>query len=297
MEGIVHEHDGESHIDDWGVTWVREGGFNQATKFPLANASRDDVLAYKFPWGRVDDLVGLMEPVVAERKDFYIGVDVSPCAFEMYNRLRGMEPALLDLAADPDLARTMHERCADFIVALSEKSCDRYDLDWLWTGDDVAGQHGMMMSPELWRDLIRPSMQRIIDVGRDRDLTIAYHSCGAIRPIIGDLIEMGVNVLNPIQAGCPGMDAKSLKEEFGADLTFMGGVDTQGILPNGTEDEVRRATTDLLEIMTSDGGGFIMAASHTVPPETPDENVFAMYDEAGISKEEIFDRAATIRST
>jgi uroporphyrinogen decarboxylase len=104
-------------------------------------------------------------------------------------------------------------------------------------------------------------------------------------------------VLNPIQCNCLGMHPPELKKEFGKDLAFMGGVDTQGVLPNGTAHQVRKATAELLEGMTADGGGYILAASHTVPPETPDENIFAMYDEAGISKEEIFDRAARIRQS
>ncbi len=295
MEGIVHEHDGDSHTDDWGITWVKEGAFNQATVFPLAHAARDEVLAYEFPWDRLDALVNLMQPVVDARRDYFIGVDVSPCAFEMYNRLRGMEAALLDLAADPDLARTLLERCGDFAVALAQASCARFDVDWLWTGDDVAGQQSMLMSPALWRELVRPPLRRVADVGRAHGLPVAYHCCGALRLIIGDLIDMGITVLNPIQFGCPGMEAKSLKAEFGAHLTFMGGVDTQDLLPHGTPDAVYRATTELIETMTSDGGGFILAASHTVPPETPDANIFAMYAAAGIPKEEIFDRAAAIR--
>jgi uroporphyrinogen decarboxylase len=92
------------------------------------------------------------------------------------------------------------------------------------------------------------------------------------------------------------MDPLELKREFGEHLSFMGGVDTQDLLPNGTVDDVRRATARLLEGMTADGGGYILAASHTIPPETPDANIFAMYAEAGLSKAEIFDRAATIRN-
>ncbi len=106
---------------------------------------------------------------------------------------------------------------------------------------------------------------------------------------------MGLDVLNPVQANCPGMDALELKREFGSALTFMGGVDTQNLLPNGTVADVRRATARLLAGMTSDGGGYILAASHTIPPETPDDNIFAMYAEAGVTRDEIFDRAAEIR--
>jgi uroporphyrinogen-III decarboxylase len=105
----------------------------------------------------------------------------------------------------------------------------------------------------------------------------------------------GIDVLNPVQCNCPGMDAAELKREFGSALTFMGGVDTQRLLPVATADEVRRATRNLIDRMTADGGGYILAASHTIPPETPVENIFAMYQEAGISREDAFDRAAGIR--
>jgi uroporphyrinogen decarboxylase len=132
-------------------------------------------------------------------------------------------------------------------------------------------------------------------VGKAKGLWVAYHCCGALRPIIPDLIEIGIDVLNPVQCNCPGMDPLELKREFGRQMAFMGGVDTQGLLPAGTVDEVRRATARLIEGMTCDGGGYLLAASHTIPPETPDGNIFAMYDEAGINREMIFDRAAEIR--
>ena len=296
MEGIVHERDGESHVDDWGITWTKEGEYNQVTRYPLAGLDRDAVLAYEFPNDAQEALLANMLPVMDYADRYYVGVDVSPCAYEMYWRLRGMEDALLDLAADPELADTMLGRCADFAVDLSVKACDRFAVDWLWTGDDVAGQQSMVMSPDCWRELIRPHLQRVVDVGKARGLPVAYHSCGAVRPIIPDLIDMGIGILNPVQCTCPGMDPLDLKREFGDRLAFMGGVDTQYLLPNGTATEVRRATARLLEGMTADGGGYILAASHTIPPETPDDNLFAMYEETGISRAEIFDRAAGIRS-
>jgi uroporphyrinogen decarboxylase len=154
----------------------------------------------------------------------------------------------------------------------------------------------MLISPATWRRLIKPHLARTFAVGKSRGLWVAYHCCGALRPIIPDLIEIGLDVLNPIQANCPGMDAFELKKEYGRHLTFMGGLDTQDVLPFGSVEQVRRATARLIEGMTCDGGGYILAASHTIPPETPDENILAMYAQAGISREEIFDRAANIRS-
>jgi len=295
MEGIVHDNEGESHRDIWGVEWTRQYGFNQITGFPLAQASREEVLRYQFPTDHLEDLMRLMLPVAALRRDYFIGCDVSPCVYEMYWRLRGIEMALLDMVEAPEFANEMLGRCAGFALELSQAAVARYDLDWLWTGDDVSSQTSMLMRPETWRKLIKPHLARIAAVGKAKGLWVAYHCCGALRPIIPDLIEIGIDVLNPIQCNCPGMEALELKREFGRKLSFMGGVDTQGLLPAGSVDEVRRATARLIEGMTSDGGGYILAASHTIPPETPDENVFAMYQEAGISREEIFDRAAQIR--
>ncbi len=297
MEGIVHEHDGESHVDEWGVRWVKDGPFNQAVEFPLANLNADGVRAYRFPVDRLEHLLSLMDPVLAQSENYFIGCDVSPCVFEMYWRLRGMEQTLLDAALEPELTREMFDRCAEFALLLSEEACKRFPLDWLWTGDDVAGQESLMFSRDLWRDMIMPGLARIFAVGKEHRLWVAYHCCGALHPIIGDLIEIGLDVLNPVQCNCKGMNPLDLKREFGDRLAFMGGVDTQRLLPFGTATEVRAETERLIEGMTTDGGGYILAASHTIPPETPDENIFALYQAAGISRQEILDRAAEIRKS
>ncbi|MDQ1256762.1 MAG: Methyltransferase, partial [Candidatus Hydrogenedentes bacterium] len=194
MEGIVHEHDGEGHVDEWGIEWVKEGEYNQIVRSPLAGASPETVLGYRFPVECIDALVARMEPLMAGRDEYFIGVDVSPCVFEMYNRLRGMEEALLDLAAAPNIADTMLSRCADYSVALSEASCERYPVDWLWTGDDVAGQQSLMMGPDLWRMYIKPHLKRVTRGGVARGLPVAYHCCGALRDIIPDLIEIGIGI-------------------------------------------------------------------------------------------------------
>jgi uroporphyrinogen decarboxylase len=301
MEGVVHDRDGESHTDFWGITWRKEGAFNQPSCFPLAGASREEVLAYRFPEDRIDFLLGLMAPVLARADRYFVGCDVSPCAFEMYGRLRGLEDAMADLAADPPLARTMLARCAGFALELARRACDTMPLDWLWCGDDVAGQQAMVMSPAAWRDLIKPLMADLFATGKRHGLWVAHHCCGALRPIIPDLVEIGLDVLNPVQAGCPGMDPLELKREFGDRLAFMGGVDTQGLLPFAGPVEVRNTVERLIEVMTAPAGargpgGYILAGSHTIPPETPDDNIFALYAAAGIGRGEIFDRAADIRA-
>jgi uroporphyrinogen decarboxylase len=205
-----------------------------------------------------------------------------------------MENAVLDLAVPSDAVRMLLTRAGAFAEALAAAACDRFHPDWLWTGDDVGTQQSLIMSPACWRELIRGPLARIFQVGKARGLFVAYHSCGAIRSIIPDLIEIGMNVLNPIQCNCPGMDPLELKRDFGKHLAFMGGVDTQELLPRGSVDEVRRATVRLLEGMTA-GGGYILAASHTIPPETPLANIFALYGAAGVNETEIRDHAADLR--
>lgn len=295
MEGITHERDGDGHWDDWGIHWVHQYGFNQIDQFPLAGKSAAEVRAFRFPADRLDALFAAMDRAAAGRGEAFLGCDVSPCAFEMYWRLRGMEDALLDIAQDPDLAIEMLGRCADFSALLAEEAFRRYPLDWLWTGDDVASQTNMMISPRTWRAQIKPALARVFAVGKAHGVPVAYHCCGALRPIIPDLIELGMDVLNPVQVNCPGMDIFELKREFGDRITFMGGLDTQYLLPTGSPDDVRRAVRRLLDEVAC-GGGYILAASHTIPPETPDANIFALYEEAGITRAEIFDRAADIRA-
>lgn len=295
MEGILHEHDGESHVDAWGIRWVRGYGFNQIENFPLANSTPEAVLAYTFPDDQIDSLFAAMDHTAAQQEDEFLGCDISPCAFEMYWRLRGMQPAMLDMVEHPDLAAEMFRRSAGFSVRLAEEAFRRYPLDWLWAGDDVSSQTGMMISPKSWRALVKPALAQVFAAGKANGAWLAYHCCGALRPIIPDLVEMGMDVLNPVQVNCHGMDIFELKREFGKAITFMGGLDTQYLLPNGSAVDVRRAVRRLLDEVACDGG-YILAASHTIPPETPDANIFALYEEAGVSREEIFDRAAMLRS-
>nr|MBC8181805.1 hypothetical protein [candidate division KSB1 bacterium] len=197
MEGIVHEQDGESHVDEWGIQWTRIDGFNQITHYPLANATPDEMVNYKFPNDKIGSLIKRMEPLDKKRETYFVGCDASPSAFELYWRLRGMEGTMIDIAENPKLAETMIHHCTEFSLRLSETACDRFELDWLWAGDDIGGQTGMMLSPQTWQTLIKPYLKQLFDVAKSNGIYAAFHSCGAIRPIIGDLVEMGLDVLNP----------------------------------------------------------------------------------------------------
>ena len=140
MEGVVHEHDGDGHVDDWGIEWVKAYGFNQIRAHPLQHASREAVLEYAFPFDRLEAFLAPLEAIVKASDERFVGCDISPCAFELYWRLRGMEDALIDFVEDPDFSWEMIRRCAEFSMFLGEAALERFNLDWLWTGDDVASQ-------------------------------------------------------------------------------------------------------------------------------------------------------------
>jgi uroporphyrinogen decarboxylase len=136
-----------------------------------------------------------------------------------------------------------------------------------------------MISPDTWRDEVRPHHARLTELARAHDVPVMYHCDGAIYPLIPELIELGIDLLNPIQPDAKGMEAQRLKDEFGERLAFHGGVDILRILPRGTVDEVRAEVARLVDTLGR-GGGFVLCSSHHLQPDTPVENIVAMYDTA-----------------
>jgi len=147
----------------------------------------------------------------------------------------------------------------------------------LYFYDDVGSNLSLLISKKMWRTFIRPCHEKLIAVAKQRGKQVMYHTDGAVRPLIPDLIEMGVDVLNPIQPGTAGMDPTELKRDFGARLCFHGGVDIGGLLPKGSPAEVREAARRLARDLGQDGG-YIMAGSHHIQCDTPLDNVFALYE-------------------
>ena len=143
--------------------------------------------------------------------------------------------------------------------------------------DDVGIQSGLMMSPEMWRKYLKPRVAEMFDLIRSFGKRVRYHSCGGVRDIIPDLIDIGLETLNPFQPLATGMEPVALKRDFGKDLTFHGGIDMQELLPNASVQQVRDETQRLLDILNEDGG-WIACSSHNLQPDTPPENIVAMYE-------------------
>ncbi len=194
-------------------------------------------------------------------------------------KMRGFEDGYMDLAAEPERARRVMEKILEIKLAYWDRALRELGdlVDIVGEADDLGGQDRPLFSPATYRTLVKPLQRELFAFIRARtSARIFLHSCGAIRDLIPDLIEIGVDVLNPVQVSATGMDSADLKREFGRDLVFWGGgVDTQRVLGAGTPDEVRaevlRRVRDL-----RDGGGFVFAAVHNIQPNVPAENILAM---------------------
>lgn len=199
--------------------------------------------------------------------------------FEVAWQLRGMSAFLTDLALEPDIPRYMLERLTDLYVEIARRALRAAGgrIDMVYFYDDIASQNSLLISKAMWRSFIRPAHERLIAVAREFDVPVMYHSDGALRPLISDLIDMGVTVLNPIQADAKGMEPESLKAEFGSRLTFHGGIDIIHTLPRGSVADVRQEVSDRVRVL-GQSGGYIMASSHHIQSDTPLANVLAMYD-------------------
>ena len=194
-------------------------------------------------------------------------------------KLRGFEDGYLDLAGDPALARRVMERVLEVKLAYWERALPEVgdSADVLVEADDLGGQDRTLFSPRTYRDLVKPLHRELFEFLHARtSAKVFFHTCGAVRDVIPDLVEIGVDILNPVQVSAANMDSGELKREFGRDLTFWGGgVDTQRVLGSGTPAEVRAEVLRRVGDLRADGG-FVFAAVHNIQPNVPAANILAM---------------------
>jgi uroporphyrinogen decarboxylase len=202
--------------------------------------------------------------------------------FEIAWYLRGMEQFLMDMATRPEIAFEIMRHVTDFYLGMLERvmhaAGDRIDI--IWTSDDIAHQHGSLISEKMWRALVAPHHARLNRRIHELGARVMYHSCGAVRPFVPGLIEIGVDILDVLQFSAAHMDPCELKGTFGDRLCFHGGIDVQTTLPFGTADEVRRVTRERIDVLGR-GGGYILAPTHNIQVDVSPDNVLAMYAEAG----------------
>ena len=277
----------EYYTDEWGIKRRRlaeDGDYFDLCESPLAEArSVADIERFSWP-DPIDDarFVGLRaqaEKCRREGQAFVLG-GICPGMLEMGQWLRGYENFYCDLAGNRPLAEALCDKIVELKMSYWDKALPILGdlVDVVQEGDDYGSQRRLQVSPDSWRDLFKPRLRELIShiKARAPHISLFFHSCGSIREVLPDLIEVGVDALNPVQVAAEGMDSAELKSEFGDDLTFWGGgVDTQSVLPTGTpaqvRDEVRRRIDDL-----APGGGFVFAAVHNIQSDVPAENILAM---------------------
>jgi uroporphyrinogen decarboxylase len=281
-----------SYRDAWGITWspIPYGGgvYYEVTRHPLsAMTDASQLQDYAWPDPAWWDVDALLAPIQAwdQEMEYAIFLDDfgDPGGFyEIANYMRGMEQLFLDIALKPDIAFEIMRHVSHVFLVLAERVLgtlgDRVDL--VWTSDDIAHQHGMLMSLPMWRELIFPHHDRFNRRVHELGGRIMYHSCGSVIAALPGLIEMGIDVLDVLQFSADHMTPEALKSNYGDRLSFHGGADVQQLLPNASPAEVRARVRHIIDVLGK-GGGFILSPTHAIQVDTPPANILAIYQEAG----------------
>ena len=214
-----------------------------------------------------------------EYTDAYVLVTIWGSHFEKANFARGIENFLADMAGDPEYAQKMLDFIIHKNIVMLENIVHTPGIDGILLGSDWGSQNDLLMSPESWREMIAPGEKKEYELIHSAGVDVWVHSCGDIRKIFPDIVELGVDALNPIQPEC--MDIYELKEKYGDKITFWGGISTQRTLPYGTPEEVTEETKKITAAL-SKNGGYIIAPSQEIQADVPFENLCALIDTAKI---------------
>jgi len=202
--------------------------------------------------------------------------------FYMFNNARGLEQSLLDMGTDPDLAQYIIDRSTDFLIEyhtrLFEAGHGRIDLTQVT--DDLGCQHGLLISPASFDRFLAKPYQRCIELARSAGIRVFHHDDGAMAEMLPRLVDLGIQILNPVQWRLPGMNPIRLKQRYRDRIAFHGAIDNQYVLPFGTLAEVEEEVAFCISALASDGTGYVLAPCHNIQGITPVENVIRMYDAA-----------------
>jgi len=267
-------------LNEWGMQFKDSGLYNEFCYYPLDHAeTKQDILDYPFPEVSAKGRFDFAEQQIRKYAGEYpiIG-ELETTIFETAWYLVGLEKFLLEMLVGGEYIEPLLDRIMEINTAIG-KTLIEMGVDIIWCGDDFGGQQGMIMDPDLWRSIFKPRIKYVFDEFRkvNPEIKIAWHSCGSILPIIPDFIELGLDILNPLQPLAKGMNPEFLKNEYGKDLVFFGGIDVQDLLPNSSAEEVKKEVIRVCRIF-GEGGGYIAAPAHNIQPDTPVENVFAMFE-------------------
>jgi len=277
-------------VDDWGIErhMAKKGGlYFDIRRHPLAGLPPGEAMTrLQAPdptdMSRYAGIRERAEESFRKGRPYILGRNAAGI-LEVSLWCRGFEDLFADMVADRKFAEWLMDKVMEvkwkYWEIILELVGDKVLI--VSEADDLGGQNGPLISPGLYRELIKPRHAQLFSMIKKRaksKVYVFFHSCGAVRELIPDLIEAGIDILNPVQVSASGMDTRELKREFGKDMTFWGGgIDTQYVLPRGSKqeifDEVKRRVEDL-----APGGGFVFSAVHNIQGDVPPENIMAMWE-------------------
>jgi uroporphyrinogen decarboxylase len=273
-ESIKRFPDG-SYRDDWGVVHkpIPSPGFGtRIVDSPIK--SIEDFERYEPPDPHMLIFDQLDRDIEQYGGEYAIMSGIGFTLFERAWTLRGFRRILMDFYRNPSFTEKLLDMITDYVVEVAKLVVER-PIDIYWIGDDYGDQRGLFMSPDVWRRFIKPRLRRIVEVPKSKGIHVFIHSDGNVSAIIEDLIEVGITILNPVQPLA--LDPAWVKDKFGDRLCLFGTIDIQKTLPFGTPQDVVDEVKLRMETC-GQGGGLILAPSHSVTPETPVENVLALVE-------------------
>lgn len=260
--------------DEWQTGWEDDGHGAKTETYPLVDGY-DALSGYDFPDpllpGRFDEADRILE----QRGDRYVRAHVWFTLFERLWMLRGFENMLMDPYVNAPSFSALRDRVVEYNLGLIRQWLER-GVDGVFFSDDWGSQRGLLMDPADWHRWYKPAYERMFDLVRSGGAHVWMHLCGNVAAILPDLVDIGLNVLNPVQPQA--MSVRDLARDFGGKVCFNGGVDVQGTLIQGSPDDVRREVDELVELFGRHNGGYIGGTSHSIMPETPLDNVIALYE-------------------
>ncbi len=275
--------------DEFGVVWSMPDDqplYMDISHHPLAGATIDDIADYPFPKG--DDptrFTGVRDEALRLRNEtrYAISTGIGGVVYEICWYMRGLERWYMDTVENPDFCATLLDRTLAFWMGYyTEFMKEIGDLvDVVMIGDDIGGQMGPLFSPDFYRRVVKPRQKTLVQhIKSLTNARIWYHTCGSVVPLIGDLIDNGIDILNPVQVSAANMDPRDLKQRYGDRLTFWGGgIDTQHVLGFGTPEDVRKDVRKNVAALKP-GGGYVFNSVHNIQAGVPPENIVAMFDAA-----------------
>jgi len=260
--------------DEFGVKWDRSGLDKDTGIIREIILKEPGLNGYKFPNPPIEQIKIVTEKVLNNGRDTFKLGKIGTTYFERAWSLRGMENLLMDFHLEPAFVEQLFDGILEYNLAIIE-SAVQYNIDGFYFGDDYGQQTGLLMSPDTWRRFIKHGLAKMFGRVKAAEKVVALHCCGNVSEILGDLIDIGLDIYQTVQPEV--YDLKKLKADYGKHLTFWGAISTQRTLPFVKPDELKRIVRETIEIMAVDGG-YIAGPTHRVPDDVPPENVVALIE-------------------